>query len=433
MPAAAARATTTEASRAWSFARLPVFAPRAPIQPQLTDAGRAYIAHVLNQEDATWGGYVEADAIARGREFITRIFHVVNGNLRLMDTIGAGSERNLSLLWNGDHYQVLDGAAALDGVQFDAQQHIAHDPVGDGNCMYEAMFFIMRAGGQHIATRLQNEGQRGDDTRNMRIIASTNIDDALANILGEELLAAEDVEDFSKEFKDEAVRMEVAKAVSVLYDEYPPSQYYVAMEGSSKKAKLKMVARAEEGGAKGDVTTALRKAKIDKKWWDEVSQRLQLDRSYRKVASTSDGDKETKFVSLKADHDAGTYQLVVSKSSKIRMSSGESGFEDYTSGAMTVQEAVADAIANLDLTGSIKLKYSRHDFQPSSGGKINLQIQLGGSKVYRKGKGDTSSTLVVIDEAIFRNSPRWRQVVQAAHRRSFNESSKVEIKEVKKD
>lgn len=134
------------------------------------------------------------------------------------------------------------------------------------------------------------------------------------------------------------------------------------------------------------------------------------------------------FVSLAADVKAGKYVMVETASAKIRMGTGEGPFEAY-SGGTTVAEAVEAAIAGLDLTGSISFKYSRHDFQPS-GANTNLQVQLGGSKVYRSGKGDTSSTLVVIEPSVFSNTPRFKLVVQAAHRLSFANRAKIELKAV---
>ena len=55
-----------------------------------------------------------------------------------------------------------------------------------------------------------------------------------------------------------------------------------------------------------------------------------------------------------------------------------------------------------------------------------------GSKHYRVGKGDTSSTLVVVDVELFNamakiDKDRWKQVLQVAHRRSFDERAKIEL------
>jgi Tfp pilus assembly protein FimT len=134
------------------------------------------------------------------------------------------------------------------------------------------------------------------------------------------------------------------------------------------------------------------------------------------------------FASLEADVAAGRYVMVSTASNKVRKKSGEDPFEAY-SGGVTVAEAVEAAIAGLDLTGSASFKYSRHDFQPTSV-NINLQVQLGGSKPYRAKQGDTSSTLVVIEPSVFSNTPRFKLVVQAAHRLSFANSAKIELKAV---
>ncbi len=53
-------------------------------------------------------------------------------------------------------------------------------------------------------------------------------------------------------------------------------------------------------------------------------------------------------------------------------------------------------------------------FPYTSGANHNLQVQLGGSKNYRVGKGDTSSTLVVVDVELFNamakiDKDRWNR------------------------
>jgi hypothetical protein len=137
----------------------------------------------------------------------------------------------------------------------------------------------------------------------------------------------------------------------------------------------------------------------------------------------------TPFVSLEADEEAGLY-TVATGAAKIRYTSGEKPFEAY-SGGKSVDDAVEEAIAGLDLTGSISFKHSRHDFQPTSK-DYNLQVQLGGSENYRVGKGDTSSTLVVVDTAVWNtlraDAPRLKLILQAAHRQSFTNIQKVELR-----
>lgn len=138
------------------------------------------------------------------------------------------------------------------------------------------------------------------------------------------------------------------------------------------------------------------------------------------------------FVSLEADAESGLYDVAVAVSDKIRKASGEGPFEDYSDGT-SVDDAVEQAIAGLDMTGSNSARYARHDFQPAQGETKNLQVQLGGSHGnYRFGQGDTSSTLVVIDGEVWRqlresNAARLRQLVQSAHRRSFTERVRIDI------
>lgn len=137
------------------------------------------------------------------------------------------------------------------------------------------------------------------------------------------------------------------------------------------------------------------------------------------------------FVSLQQDADDGRYVVEASATQKIRQSSGEGPFPNQAK--VSVEEAVTEAINGLDLTGSISFAYSRHDFQPTSSGH-NLQVQLGGSKLnYRRGQGDTSATLVVVEKALWdrmskADPARWTLVLQAAHRQSFNNRQKIELR-----
>jgi len=139
------------------------------------------------------------------------------------------------------------------------------------------------------------------------------------------------------------------------------------------------------------------------------------------------------FTSLADDAAASRYDLIATTSTNIRKPSGETPFAAYADGK-TVATAVEEAIAGLDFTGSISFPHSRHDFQPTQDKVHNLQVQLGGSKGnYRSGKGDTSSTVVVVDKSLWdaqntANSARWKKVIQEAHRQSFANQQKIELK-----
>lgn len=146
----------------------------------------------------------------------------------------------------------------------------------------------------------------------------------------------------------------------------------------------------------------------------------------------ADAAKGTPFASLDGDATSGFYTVTRTGGADIRYRSAEKDFEGY-SGGKTVDTAVREAINGLDLTGSISLVHSRHDFQPSGAIDHNLQVQLGGSRDYRVGVGDTSSTLVVVnvklwDAMVAANRNRWKRVIQAAHTESFANTSKIEIR-----
>jgi hypothetical protein len=155
--------------------------------------------------------------------------------------------------------------------------------------------------------------------------------------------------------------------------------------------------------------------------------------SWKKVEEKQEEqDEGAPFVSLEDDQTNGLYTVTYTPGAKIRYRSGERDFDDYTGGKASVDTAVEQAIEGLDLTGSISFQYSRHDFQPSPPEIHNLQVQLGGSRNYHVGVGDTSSTLVIIEVELFESlrqtSPaRLKKVLQAAHRYSFANRAKVEF------
>lgn len=136
------------------------------------------------------------------------------------------------------------------------------------------------------------------------------------------------------------------------------------------------------------------------------------------------------FSSLDDDVANGVYTVGTQRAS-INVSRLSRDFADYST--QSIDEAVEDAIANLDYSDSSQVQFARHDFQPSGGANYNLQVQLGGKAGnYRVGKGDTSATLVLIDTALFdelklRNADRLLEVMRAAHRRSYEWGSGVVI------
>lgn len=115
------------------------------------------------------------------------------------------------------------------------------------------------------------------------------------------------------------------------------------------------------------------------------------------------------------------YVLVAAPEAKIRHAAAEKDFvKTYLPSTMTLKEAVDEAIDSYALGKKEKPKYTRHDFQPARAGVENIQVQLGGATNFRVGKGDTSSTLVVIDTAVWDAIPDGdrRVLLALAHRRS---------------
>ena len=125
-----------------------------------------------------WGGFMEANIIAIQRGFGTRIYQGAipaktdvkrtraahDGALQQIAQIGDTTQmRNLDLLYTGDHYVVID-----------AQQNIVFNPTSDGNCMFEAMFYIMRNGSYDPE---RNHYARQNAVTNTRALAADGLEE----------------------------------------------------------------------------------------------------------------------------------------------------------------------------------------------------------------------------------------------------------------
>ncbi|MEM9835607.1 MAG: DUF4157 domain-containing protein [Bacteroidota bacterium] len=258
-----------------------------------------------------WGGYVEANAIATFLGFTTQIFTNDRGNLRLLANIGNGPQRQLYLLWTGNHYQVIAGNLN-DGDPVPAADH---DPVGDGNCLFEAMFYIAREGGEHVRELLDNSTRRNNEVQNMRNNAANMLaqgDPAVVNYLGEEMHEARKKKDLSewknisssKEITDQAL---YEKLLLVTYKKYPPSKYHIIKEkktsylarrgGQDKEQNIKIFLRDDS-----EIQEILRSEKQNKKIRDEFQQWLERDISYEQKSERDDEEQ------LPADYDQHSFK-----------------------------------------------------------------------------------------------------------------------------
>jgi hypothetical protein len=249
------------------------------VQRMLTQAGTAYIEHILTNR--TYGGHAEAHAIAASLGFRTRIYEerADNHRLRLLTEAGAGGDRNLSLLWDrqAEHYIVLTGGAGLNG-QLMAPGLIAHNPTGDGNCMYEAMYYILNDGGDGTlsAVLAANAQRRALNIGGMRQLAARNMDPALANILGEELLANEEESLILPSLL--LSNVEVSKAVMALYKAYSPNTHYLVRDKKNYYFYLRSNKTKVSGELGGELRNDFKVA--DKLVRAAVLSALEKDRSY---------------------------------------------------------------------------------------------------------------------------------------------------------
>lgn len=114
------------------------------------------------KESNRWGGEPEAHAIASHFGFTTRIYRsLVNlDNERTYTRVGIGEERDLFLYWNGNHYTVIN----REGIE-------VYNPLGDGNCMFEAISFIKA--GEKVLDIFKKTDGREKVIRLMRNFAAT--------------------------------------------------------------------------------------------------------------------------------------------------------------------------------------------------------------------------------------------------------------------
>jgi hypothetical protein len=259
------------------------------IQPVLTDAGTGYVAHV--RTNRTWGSQPEAHAIASAYNFKTHIFEIRGGILRLLSEVGTGVVRNFSLLWADDHYKVLTGGLALNGQAY-AAGAVAYDPPGDGNCMYAAMFYIVRMGTVQVGAALQDEVLRAAHVANMRTVAAANLGDAMANILGEELQNAE-AEKFMPAFS--GGWLSIGSSVSRLYNDFPPELHYIQAD---KKGEYFIYTRVGDVKGKSSLDSVLEKTFLikDRKERANVVMHVARDRSYFSAARLAEKPVEADVV-----------------------------------------------------------------------------------------------------------------------------------------
>jgi hypothetical protein len=149
----------------------------------------------------------------------------------------------------------------------------------------------------------------------------------------------------------------------------------------------------------------------------------QFNRLGPAVAAAQD-EVDQAFVSLADDERSRRYGITRDTDDKIRGRAAEKDFKKTYRGQTTLEDAVEAAIAAMGSAGTSKVKYSRLDLQTEARGIKNFQVQLGGSEDFRRGMGDSSSTIVIIPVDLFdRESAgdpeRWVEVMKAAHRESF--------------
>ena len=232
---------------------------------QKADSATEYADYI--RRDRTWGGYPEAHTIATYYGFHSRIYSLTGAvgaqRMILMTDIGNGDDRNLSLLWTGDHFQVVGGGGGLNGQLFNPAS-VVHNPEGDGNCLYEAVFYILRNGEGNVGKLLNEDPRyRSENIANMRGIAASHMEPALLSMLGDELLSEQE-KDKSYEkafvFANDKEISDIALYMYEIYKKFPPKDYYIALNGKLESVfkKRKPVSGDKEARIRTEISNVVR-------------------------------------------------------------------------------------------------------------------------------------------------------------------------------
>lgn len=346
-----------------------------------------------------WGGLAEAEVAALNLGVQTDIFNLdAAGNYRRVIQVGAGAANvnNWALLHRGDHYEVVAGA--VDGAAF-APANIQEETRPYGDCLFEALIIL-------------SQGQKPDDDTMDGLVATLREGTAIG-------------------LTDEQIRTSLLHIL--IHGETQGlgegTRRIVEARGADPEAMTK--AMTGVAGSK-DMLAEYKRAYTADPASPDTAAMLRKLRDQR-LKAMSKGSKLAAFRDLQTDHDAGLYSFTESQvgTAKIRYDGAAKDFAAKMSA--TPEEALNQGLAGMTLSGSSSSGNARHDFQPTGSTNHNLQIQLGGAADFRRGKGDTSITLVVVEVALWdamvaQDQARWLQVLEAAHRRSFANTSRIDLR-----
>jgi hypothetical protein len=261
---------------------------------QVGNASSSAQAYLKNLRDTRmWGGYAEANAIARRSGFSSRIFTSNGGRLRLLANIGEGDRSHYNLLWTGNHYQVIAGNLSEGD---NAPANPTHDPTGDGNCLFEAMYYIRANGARGVKRRLRNRQIREQRVQEMRDMAANELeqnDPVLLNYLGEEMqharkTASKKNQDLISYWKNASGfkgvnRLDLYETLLFfVYKKYPPKTYYI--DKSSKNPQF--ANRDEDKKEKHSIAMLLK---------DEEAEKI-LDEANEKDSKFNKSDERKNFM-----------------------------------------------------------------------------------------------------------------------------------------
>lgn len=254
----------------------------------LTEEGRAYKESI--KTPGTWGGFIEAQTVATHHQFISAIYveqesGEEDSTLKKLTDIGQGDRSGLSLAWvNGNHYKVVD----VDGTANEVDDwNVVHDPEGTGDCLYEALSFILRAKQATepdvaaLSTRFQTRPDaRKQYIQSIRNTASDHIDNELANMAGQEE---------AKGYENEVGKQESLLIILSIYKEFPKEDWEIDFSGKDLKTTGRLIDRTNKS-KKVPLYKEAKKYTSDDKSILHALEYLKSDLSY--FSNSKKGNKE---------------------------------------------------------------------------------------------------------------------------------------------
>lgn len=260
---------------------------------QIVQKAEGYLEDL--KETNRWGGEPEAHAIASAFGFTTRIYRNLGdmNNPMTYTTVGNGRKPPYYLYWDGAHYVVVN-----------KKGRIIHDPVGDGNCMFEAVYFILKG---RIAHRLlRSENIRIAAVRSMRVTAANWMltQPELLDILEDEYAQEKEIKKQSQEEFPSNLNLQTLMFLEHAYKTFPPKSFHIhATSKSHYFADRETNQNASTGNVDHFIISYCKKQNIS----DEIVKKLFRERLMKTFVYKPESIPEDDFLTKYAKSDAAVF------------------------------------------------------------------------------------------------------------------------------